>query len=481
MRDRPLATRLSAEDLSFWWLDSPMQPTTMAMLMLLDCAPEPRALRRAFSRTLAAVPKLRERVADAPLGLTLPHWEADPTFDLDFHLRRRTLSGTHTLDDLFREISHDYEQALDRSRPLWEAYVYDDIGPEHRSALFFKLHHAVADGIGGNAIFASLTDCDRNTTSEELEDLNGRAYLSDTIRPAPWGPQPSFGSRLLDAVRDRVALDLERAEALAGAVKGAVTHPARIGRAITAMRSIAESVSFDSHSPFRTVCGRSRKLAACTLPFGEVYRLKRELRGSMIDVVLTIMARAMGKWHTSRGANEVTDLLTLVPIAMRNPEDWTGKGFVRNVASGILVRLPIRIADPMLAFHEIRHRMNDKKSDPAATASPVIAEMLTVLPRQVVTWMAEASFSNLDFIVTNVPGILVPRYLAGTEIVAAYPFAPVAKNSPASIALYGYRDLLHIGIDADATILSETDSFTEMIRQSFEELRAASAEDRMAV
>ena len=87
MSNRLLTTRLSGEDLSFWWLDSPMQPTTMAMLMLLDGSPEPRVLRRAFSRTLAVVPKLRERVADAPLGLTLPHWEPDPTFDLDFHLR----------------------------------------------------------------------------------------------------------------------------------------------------------------------------------------------------------------------------------------------------------------------------------------------------------------------------------------------------------------------------------------------------------
>jgi len=480
MSDRPLATRLSGEDLSFWWLDSPAQPTTMAMLMLLDGPPDLRVLRRAFARTFSVVPKLRERVADAPLGLTLPHWEADPTFDLDFHLRRRALSGTHTLDDLFREISHDYEQALDRSRPLWEAYVYDDIGTERRSALFFKLHHAVADGIGGNAIFASLTDGERDTTTEELELLNGRAYLSDEIRPAPWGPQPSFGSRMLDAVRDRVVLDLERAGAVAGAVKDAVRHPARIGRAAKVVRSLVESVSFDSHSPFRTACGRSRKLAACTLPFADVRRLKHELQGSMIDVILTIMARAMGKWYQSRGAHEVTELLTLVPIAMRNPDAWTGSGVVGNVASGVLVRLPIRIADPLLAFHEIRLRMNHKKADPAASASPVIAEVLSVLPRQFLTWMAEASFSNLDFLVTNVPGILVPRYLAGTEILAAYPFAPVAKNSPASIALYGYRDQLHIGIDADATILTETDTFAQMIRQSFQELRTASAEDRMA-
>jgi diacylglycerol O-acyltransferase len=482
MSDRQLAsTRLCGEDLSFWWLDSPMQPTTMAMLMLLDSSPHPKLLRRAFARTISVVPRLSERVADAPLGLTLPHWEPDPTFDLDYQLRRRTLSPTHDLDDLFAEISRDYERPFDRSRPLWEAYVYDNVGPDRQSALFFKLHHAVADGVGGNAIFASLTDSDRDVTGTELKALNGHAYVSDAIRPAPWGPQPSFGSRILDAVRDRVALDLERVGAVAGAVRNAVLHPNQIARALTALRSLGESVRFDSHSPFRSNCGRSRKLAACTLPFREVHRLKHDLQGSMIDVILTVMARAMGKWHESRGATEVTELLTLVPIAMRKPEEWTGAGVVGNVASGILVPLPIRIADPLLAYHEIRVRMNHKKADPASGASPVIAEILSVLPRQFLTWMAEATFSNLDFIVTNVPGILVPRFLAGTEILAAYPFAPVAKNSPASIALYGYRELLHIGIDADATILAETDRFAAMIRESFEELRAAAIEERMAV
>ena len=32
------AVRLAGEDLTFWWSDPPMPPTTMAMLLLLDRA-----------------------------------------------------------------------------------------------------------------------------------------------------------------------------------------------------------------------------------------------------------------------------------------------------------------------------------------------------------------------------------------------------------------------------------------------------------
>ena len=40
-------TRLSGEDLTFWWADSPTQPTTMAMLLVLDRMPDWNRLRHA--------------------------------------------------------------------------------------------------------------------------------------------------------------------------------------------------------------------------------------------------------------------------------------------------------------------------------------------------------------------------------------------------------------------------------------------------
>jgi hypothetical protein len=117
--------------------------------------------------------------------------------------------------------------------------------------------------------------------------------------------------------------------------------------------------------------------------------------------------------------------------------------------------------------------MELKKADPASAATPIVAEMMSVLPRRFFRLMAEASFGGIDFIVTNVPGILVPRYFAGAEILAAYPFAPVALKSPVSVALYGYRDRLFIGLDSDETSMPDIDAFKNMIRAAFAELRDA--------
>jgi WS/DGAT/MGAT family acyltransferase len=456
--------RLSGEDLTFWWLDSPAQPTTMAMLMILDRAPDAAGLRIAFERAVDAVPRLAQRVRDAPLDLTLPHWEDDPTFDLDYHVRVHALSAAGDMAELWREVAPAYETPFDRSRPLWEARLYHGLSPGGRAALFFKLHHAVADGVGGNAIFAAMTDAERDAAGPlPHQRPNGKGS---------WPAAPTAGARVLDALRDRVELDLERAGAAAQAVVETVQHPERLGRALTALRSIVDAARFDSHSPLKAASGRARRLSGLELPFAEVRAVKHALGGTMIDVILTVMARAMGAWHRAHKL-KIDELMTLVPVNLRKPEEWAEKAHVGNVATGLLVPLPIRIADPLATHREVHARMEAKKADPAAGAAPLLAEALSVLPRQLITWLSEATFGNIDFIVTNVPGILVPRYLAGAEIVGAYPFAPVALSSPVSVALYGYRDHLFIGVTSDEATMPDAERFERMIGTAFAELQAA--------
>jgi diacylglycerol O-acyltransferase len=463
--------RLAGEDLTFWWTDSPMQPTTMAMLLVLDRTPEWARLRHALERAVVAVPRLRRRVVDAPLGVTLPHWEDDPTFNLDYHLRRHALGGAHDVTELFREIAPAYETPFDRSRPLWEARLYEGLA-DGGSALFFKLHHAVADGVGGNAIFGAMTDWDRGPAEERAAPPLGG-------QKGPWH-EPALAERLFDAVRDRVELDLARARSVAQAVADTVMHPSRVPEALAVLSSLREVLVFDSGSPLkqRGAFGRARRLVGMALPFEDVRRIRHALHGSMIDVILSIMALAMGTWYRAQGMHQVRELMTLVPVNLRRPEEWTEKADVGNVATGILVPLPIALAGPLETFREVRARMEVKKADPASGATPLLAEVLSVLGRQLVTWMGEATFGAVDFIVTNVPGILATRYLAGAEITAAYPFAPVALRSPASIALYGYRDRLFIGIDADETVMPDVEAFQGMIADGFARLAAAAGVER---
>ena len=165
--------------------------------------------------------------------------------------------------------------------------------------------------------------------------------------------------------------------------------------------------------------------------------------------------------------------MTLVPVNLRRPEEWTEQAATGNVATGLLVPLPIRLP----AHGTPSTRCTGAWSERRPTRPPALRRcspsLLSVLGRQFVTWMGEVTFGAVDFIVTNVPGILATRYLAGAEILAAYPFAPVALKSPASVALYGYRDRLFIGIDADETAMPDVEIFEAAIVEAFLDLAAA--------
>src|SRR5512145_528883 len=208
-RERPRSEPLTGEDLGFWWGDQPRQRTTMAMLLLLDRRPASERLRAAMWRAVEAVPRLRQRVVDAPFDLARPRWEDDPTFDLDFHVRRYAVSHDDgspehaTLADLFHTLGPIYERPFDRTRPLWELIELD--GPGDGSALFFRLHHGVADGVGGNTILAALTDA-----SAEGAEPDERAREA----PGSWD-EKSLGGRIVEALGHRAEEAFGRARAVA--------------------------------------------------------------------------------------------------------------------------------------------------------------------------------------------------------------------------------------------------------------------------
>jgi diacylglycerol O-acyltransferase len=114
---------LTPADLNWWYGDQPRQRTTMALLMLLDRRPDPQRLRAAALHAVGSVPRLRQRIVDAPFQLALPRWESDPTFDLSYHLRhyslRADVEAGGSLGELFRAIGPIYERPFDRTRPLW--------------------------------------------------------------------------------------------------------------------------------------------------------------------------------------------------------------------------------------------------------------------------------------------------------------------------------------------------------------------------
>jgi WS/DGAT/MGAT family acyltransferase len=458
------STPLTPEDLAMLYADQPQQRTTMSMLMLLDRPPDPMRLRGAVWRAVEAMPRMRQRVVRSPWDLSLPRWEDDTTFDLDFHVRRYAEAaipdGMDELQALFRTAGPIYERPFDETRPLWELIEIDR--PGDRSAIFFRLHHAMADGVGGNAILAAITDADRE----------GDAVPLPPEKPLGGWPDEGDSQRLFQAAGHRVREDLSRAGTVAGAFWEGIRSPSSFARVGRFVREIAEDAGFESGSPLQTF-GRSRHLSGVTLDFEPLRVTKRELGGQMIDVLLTGVAGAMGRWHLAHGHHDVKEILTMVPINLRPPSEFGLAAALGNRTTGVSLRLPISIVDPVERFRAVHERMQARKASPAVEMMPKLAQLISGVPRWLYQRLALQLSASVELIVTNVPGIPVPRYVAGAEITAGYPIAPTASHTPVSIALYGYRGRLFIGLDADGTAMPDLPDFEGLLRASFAELGEA--------
>ena len=158
-----LGRRMLPTDALFWYVEEAMPELRplVAGLLMLDRRPDPERLRASVERWVARLPRLRQRVVEAPLRLGLPEWEDDPNFELEYHARQVILPEPATDRHLFDFCAAVFATPLDPLRPLWEAYLIEGL-ENGRAACFFKVHHAVMDGVGSLAVFDAFTQGHRH-------------------------------------------------------------------------------------------------------------------------------------------------------------------------------------------------------------------------------------------------------------------------------------------------------------------------------
>jgi WS/DGAT/MGAT family acyltransferase len=170
-----LPRRMTATDALFWYAESalPIFRPIIAGLYLLDRVPNPKRLERGLQNALVLIPRLRQRVVEAPLHVGLPEWADDAHFDPGYHARHLSLPQPGSQRQLLDLVATLFATPLDRERPLWEAYWIDGLA-NGRSAYFFKLHHSVVDGVGAIALLNALTQPSRDAAIPRLAAVPGR-------------------------------------------------------------------------------------------------------------------------------------------------------------------------------------------------------------------------------------------------------------------------------------------------------------------
>src|SRR5271157_5013547 len=148
--------RLSWGDTVFLHLEREGMPLNVACVCVFEGEVPFNGCVRFVESKLPLIPRYLKRIVAPPLGIGLPSWEYDPTFDIRNHVREVKLKyGTDVeLKTLAGKI---LSTVLDREHPVWDMTLVRGL-KGNRSALVFRLHHCLADGIAGVGIMNAVMD-----------------------------------------------------------------------------------------------------------------------------------------------------------------------------------------------------------------------------------------------------------------------------------------------------------------------------------
>jgi diacylglycerol O-acyltransferase len=472
--------QLSGLDASFLALETRTSTGHVGGVCLLDPAgPGGRLdltkLRDLLGERVGLVPILRQRLLQVPFGLDQPYWADDEEFDLEFHVREIALPRPGSDGQLAEQVSRLHSRPLDRTRPLWEAYLISGLARK-RQAVYTKIHHAAIDGVSGAEVLTLLLDL----------TPGGRAPESvPEFRPQrPPGPVRMLISagraaalRPLDTVR--ITRDLIRFLPVIGSVAGPV-----LGRLLGIGERdgsvISTAPALPPATPFNRPVTPHRRWAFRSVALDDVKAVKQAFGVSVNDVVLAMCAGALRRWLISRDALPATPLVVMIPVSVR---DERARGTMGNKVSAMLAALPTQLPTPQERLAVAHEATRIAKAQHAAIPSGLVENITDFAPPALAARAARVAFATgllhrlppFNLVISNVPGPDVQAYLGGVRLVAYYPVSVVTDGQGLNITVHGYRGGLHFGLIACRELVPDIAALTGYLVDELGLLLAAAA------
>ncbi|MBV8998051.1 MAG: wax ester/triacylglycerol synthase family O-acyltransferase, partial [Solirubrobacterales bacterium] len=330
-------------------------------------------------------------------------------------------------------------------------------------AVLTKTHHALVDGISGVDIATVLFD----TSPEPLPVAPPEhAWVAR--------PVPSSAQLLADALLERATVPQEAVRGVRTTLRGPRTMAARLATALGSVTALAwTGLQAAPTSAFNVRIGPHRRFTWVEADLGQFKAIKNSLGGTVNDVVLTVVAGALGGYLRLHGAS--TDGMTLramVPVSIRADIE---RGALGNRVAAMWATLPVGVADPVARLHRVSAEMKDVKQSGQAVGAEILTRLSGFAPPTIMAQAArlQAHQRLFNLVVTNVPGPQFPLYLLGRELEAIYPMVPLAENTALGIAILSYNGQLNFGLVADYDALADVEVLADELYASIEELATA--------
>jgi diacylglycerol O-acyltransferase len=483
--------RLTPADACWLYSDYDKNHQTVSALLWLDREIDPDEFRSIVQeRLLDQYPTFTQRIRNSRNPLLMPHWEDDPTFDLDYHLDVIELPAPGGKEELEALVSAQRSEMLDHGRPLWRFHLIQ--GYQGTTAIHARIQHAVADGWALVRLVMSLADEAAEAPPVEFAEKGPRRRKRDaametamdavdTAKRAAGGVAEA-ASRAADAVTDAVrspatvparlasgtdalqevitlAPDPKRfMEFGAGVPDTLADQVAPIAEAAGTVAGSAESaIDFlNSPKPGKTilhgqVSGEKKVVWIDPIPLDPVKQAGKALGATINDMLMGAVTNALRQYLVERDALTVSDLAVSVPISLRKPDEPLPRT-LGNRFGLVTVLLPVGIADPVEQVRAIKAQIDEIKASMLPVVSFGLVSAAAITTPEVERLIHKLTQDQMLGVVTNVPGPRNALTLAGANVVGACGLGGVAANMNVCFGIFSLNGEINFAVSSDTAL-----------------------------
>lgn len=454
--------RLSVSDAGWLLIEERERPMHVGGLMLFQLPDDaPPDLVRRVVRSAREHDEVRppfDHKLARPYGLAgLYHWVEDEV-ELDYHFRHLALPEPGRIRELLSLVSVLHANLLDRHRPLWEMYLFENI-EGGRVGVYTKIHHAMLDGVAAiRQVLASFTP------DADSRDL-----------PPPWATP--VGGQTTAGAMDGGWSPLGQAASLVRQVTDGITSTVTVARAITeqlvrAQRDAAEVAPFQAPpSMLNAKLTPARRFVAQSYDLERIRGVSKTLGATINDVVMAMCAGALRRYLATHDALPDKPLIALVPVSFRRDDSASG-----NAISLVPANLATHIEDPEARLDLIRSSMDRAKARLRDMSPTELIEygLLMTAPILIgqLTGLAGRIRPTYNLVISNVPGPDQPLYWNGVPMTGMYPLSLLTDGQAINITQTSYAGSMEFGVTADRRALPSIQRLIDHLEEALVELEA---------
>ena len=439
-------------DFIFLSLEKRQQPMHVGGLFLFQI---PENAPASFIQNLVADIRNSKSIPIPPFNNKLNglFWDEDEEFDLDHHFRHIALPQPGRILELLTYISQEHSSLIDRAKPLWTCHIIEGI-EGNRFAMYFKIHHAMVDGIAGMRLVEKSLSQDPNAKS---------------IVP-PWCVEGPRAKRLKEP-------NVSRFKKIMNGVMGQLESTPRVMYELsqTVMKDMGRNPDYVSsfQAPSSILNQRvssSRRFAAQSFEFDRLRHISKSLGVTINDIVLAICSGALREYLLSQDALPKKPLIAMVPASVRDDDSS-----MSNRITMILANLGTHKEDPLERLAIVRRSVQNAKEKFKRMNSNQILNYSAFVYSAAGLNIASGLLPKrqaFNLVISNVPGPREPLYWNGARLDALYPASIILDGQALNITMTSYLDKLEVGLTACRNALPKMQNLLTHLEEEIQRFEA---------